>query len=214
MQQPTSRKTHVIFDVDGLLLDTEKFYTIANQKTLERFGHDFTWELKEMMMGRSQKDAVSLLIQRLGLSVTVDEYLMPGAERLVRHLHKHRIPMAVCTGSRRSQFILKTQNHHDFFLLFSHIVCNPDDSEVKRGKPFPDCFLVIASRFSEAPSPQNVLVFEDGKNGVEAAVNAGMQVVMVPDPRVDEEVRHKATLAIPSLLEFTPSLFSLPSFDD
>lgn len=58
-----------------------------------------------------------------------------------------------------------------------------------------------------------VLVIEDAPNGVVAAVSAGMQVVMVPDPNVPEEMRQDATIVLDSLTEFKPEDFGLPSFE-
>ncbi|KAH8037527.1 hypothetical protein HPB51_011911 [Rhipicephalus microplus] len=120
--------------------------------------------------------------------------------------------MAIATGSAAPLFDLKLTRHHDVLALFHHVVCAGENPEVKRGKPHPDIFLVAASRFDGKPPSEKVLVFEDAVNGVTAALAAGMQVVMVPDPRIDEEHRRKATTCVTSLLEFKPELFGLPAF--
>ncbi|KRX91435.1 Pseudouridine-5'-monophosphatase [Trichinella pseudospiralis] len=220
--------SHVIFDMDGLLLNTEDYYTEAQDTYLRKFGKTFTWELKCRQMGRTQREGFQLVIDEYKLPVSLDEMLvevhshlemlfphcqlMPGAERLVNHLHNHRIPMALCTGSTEHCYRIKSQNHQQVFSKFHHYLFTSDDPEVKHGKPNPDCFLICNSRFAEPPPVENVLVFEDAINGVEAALKAGMQVVMVPDHRMSTELRERATLCIDSLLDFSPEQFGLPSF--
>lgn len=81
-----------------------------------------------------------------------------GAERLIRHLHKHKIPIALATSSSADSYNLKTQNHQSLFSLFLHKVTGSSDPDVKRGKPNPDIFLVCASRFSDKPLPQEVIL--------------------------------------------------------
>ena len=82
-----------------------------------------------------------------------------GAEQLVRHFHKHGVPIAVATSSSQESVDLKLRNHKELFSLFNHIVCASSDPEVKRGKPNPDIFLICASRFPDAPAPVKVYLF-------------------------------------------------------
>ncbi|CAI5988210.1 unnamed protein product [Closterium sp. NIES-64] len=185
------RITHVIFDMDGLILDTEGLYTVAQQRILSRFKREFTWALKVKMMGKKAAEAAKVVIEELGLQgeISAEEFLkereallreefphcklLPGAERLIWHLHAHNIPMAIGTGSHKIHFGLKTANHTALFSLMRHSVLG-DDPEVVNGKPAPDVFRVAAARFDPPPSPDNVLVFEDAPLGVDAARNAGM----------------------------------------
>merc|ERR1712139_137014 len=89
--------------------------------------------------------------------------LLPGVERLVRHLHHHGIPMAVATSSHRRHFDLKTTLHRELFGLMHHIVTG---DQVKKSEPDPEIFNVAAGLFDgQAPESIRVLVFEDAPNG-------------------------------------------------
>ncbi|EPB75960.1 HAD hydrolase, family IA, variant 3 [Ancylostoma ceylanicum] len=197
MEVPKPAVTHIIFDFDGLLVDTEPCYTIANQAILGRYGREFTVEMKGMMMGRKPLEAIIWLLEEVGLAdqITPEEYAthydvmlgemfkkcraLPGAERLVRH--------------------------------FANKVLSGDDESIKRGKPHPDGFLETMKRFPERPSSaSSVLVFEDAPNGVKAAFAAGMQCVMVPDEMFHEEAKTlSADRILSSLEEFRPEEFEM-----
>lgn len=141
--------------------------------------------------------------------------MMPGAERIIKHLSSKQVPIAIATGAAQTAFERKTGHLGDILRKpFSHHVYAGSDPEVKCGKPKPDVFLVAAKRFKTPPKDmQNVLVFEDAINGVKAALAAGMQVILVPDPRLDlSQIQVKPTQILSSLDKFQPELYSLPPF--
>ncbi|KAH6835402.1 Haloacid dehalogenase-like hydrolase superfamily protein [Perilla frutescens var. hirtella] len=223
--------THVIFDMDGLLIDTEKFYTEVQEIILARYNKTFDWSLKAKMMGKKAIEAARVFVEDTGISdsLSAEDFLveredmlrtmfptcevMPGARRLIQHLHATGVPICVATGSHRRHFDLKTQRHGDLFSLMHHVVLG-DDPEVKQGKPSPDVFLAAAKRFEGGPiDPSKILVFEDAPSGVQAAKNAGMSVVMVPDPRLDSSYHKIADQVLSSLLDFNPSEWGLPPLE-
>ncbi|KAK8741519.1 hypothetical protein OTU49_002256, partial [Cherax quadricarinatus] len=219
-----------VFPNAQLMPDTERLYTDATQAIASQYNKVYTWEIKVQCMGMKGAMAAQCIIDSLHLPLTVDQYLekiisqydtlfpnaqiLPGAEKLVRHLHKHSIPIAIASGGAQDSFELKTTNHKEFVTMFSHVVLASTDPEVQNGKPAPDVFLVCANRFSDTPKPEQCLVFEDAPNGVAAGVAAGMQVVMVPDPRLDDKMTKGASQVLKSLEDFRPELFGLPKYDD
>lgn len=220
--------THCIFDMDGLLLNTELIYTKAFNHITNRYGKEFTWEHKAKTMGFKTKDVAQAVVEMLSLPITAEEFenevvklyqelfpsanMMPGAEQLLKHLKQNNIPIALATSSNKENFELKTQRWKHIFDLFSHKVLGGSDSEVTNGKPAPDIFLIAAKRFSDNPDPSKCLVFEDAPNGVKAALTAGMQVVMVPDPMLPKNYIKNPTLILNSLEKFQPELFGLPPY--
>jgi len=189
--------THVIFDLDGTLVDSEQMYTEATQAVIGEFGVTFDPSIKQRVIGRGATAAAQILIDSLNLPLTPQEFIdrrephlrrlfpnvepLPGVVKLVQALAARGVPMAVATSSPRKLVTLKSQ-HHDWFDAFDVIVCG-DDPRLKRSKPAPDIFLLAAKDLGAEPG--SCLVFEDAPAGVEAAVAAGMQVVAIPMPMMD-----------------------------
>ncbi|XP_037922907.1 probable pseudouridine-5'-phosphatase isoform X2 [Hermetia illucens] len=220
--------THVIFDMDGLLLDTEPIYEGMVRQIAAIYGKPYPYDVRMRIMGTTEQLTAKIAVTELNLPISVEQFLdkftelslvnlgkadlHPGAARLVTHLKNHNIPICLATSSGEDMVKIKTARHMDVFTQFHHKVCGSTDPEVKFGKPAPDIFLVAASRFGDKPQPEDCLVFEDAPNGVKAARAAGMQVVMVPDSRVPQEMREGATQVLNSLEEFKPEDFGLPAF--
>ncbi len=217
----------VIYDMDGLLLNTEPFYTKVSEHIAARYGKVFDWSVKCSMIGKRAEDSARIFTQALGLPMTPAEYLvarqdmldelfpqaepMPGAVRLTGHLHRHRIPQAVATSSDSRHFALKTTRHRQWFAIFDCVVIG-DDPALKRGKPAPDIFLLAAERLAAAP--EKCLVFEDSPVGVKAARAAGMAVIAVPDPHLEPDIFPEADCILRSLVEFDPAAWGLPPYED
>ncbi|MDX1605871.1 MAG: HAD-IA family hydrolase [Candidatus Competibacterales bacterium] len=217
------RISHVIYDMDGLLLDTEPFYTEVTQTIAGRYGRVFDWSVKQHMIGRPALESARYLVQTLDLPLAPEQYLeererllrerfpaaepLPGALELTRHLHAHGVPQAVATSSSTEFFELKTQRHGEWFGLFDQIVTG-DDPAVQRGKPAPDIFLAAARRLNAEPA--QCLVFEDAPSGLRAARAAGMAVVVVPDFNMDRTVYAEADEILDSLIGFRPEHWGLP----
>jgi pseudouridine-5'-monophosphatase len=212
------RAKHVIYDMDGLLLDTERFYTEVTQKIVGRYGKVFDWSVKSHMVGRPAIESARYLVATLDLPIAPEEYLreregllealmptaeaMPGARELTAALARLRVRQAVATSSSRRLFELKTTRHREWFAGFDAIVVG-DDPRIARGKPEPDIFLVAARELGADPA--DCVVLEDAPSGVAAARAAGMQVVAVPYPGMEPERLAAADAVLPSLADLRPA---------
>ncbi|CAD6575292.1 MAG: hypothetical protein CYPHOPRED_005672 [Cyphobasidiales sp. Tagirdzhanova-0007] len=225
----------VIFDMDGLLIDSERVYTLVTNELLAPYGKEVTWELKKGIMGRPGLDAARYLVEYTGIPLSPEEAMrlterrqeelfikvepMPGALKLVAHLATHNVPLAIATGSRQKNFVLKTSHLPELFTHFPKAsIVTADTEQVKKGKPHPDIFLYAAETIGvfDANARAKTLVFEDGIPGVKAARAAGMEVVWVPDDGLLAAASTEivdASLTLKSLQDFRPEDWGLPAYD-
>lgn len=211
----------VLFDLDGVLIDSEPLYTEATQAVVGRFGKVFDWSVKSEIIGRSSLEGALYTIAALSLPLSPEDYLeqrgvhldrlfanvplMPGAAELVQQLDQLGVPIAVATSSTRPLFLQKTAPHA-FFSRFHAVVCG-DDPRVRALKPAPDIFLVAAAELGVAA--ERCLVVEDSLAGVAAARAAGARVVAVPDPHVDASRYTQADRVLASLRQLDLAEFGL-----
>ena len=214
----------ILYDMDGLLLDTENFYTDVTQRIVSRYGKNFDWSIKSQMLGRPALESARTLVRVLELPIRPEDYLterkallnqrfpeaeaMLGAIELTQRMKLAGVPQAVATSSTEEAYTLKTTKYQRWFAEFDAIVTG-DHPDIQNGKPAPDIFLVAARKLGVAPN--ECLVFEDAPAGVEAARAAGMSVVVVPDLQMDQKLVKDADLKLNSLKEFEPSDWSLPN---
>jgi HAD superfamily hydrolase (TIGR01509 family) len=136
--------------------------------------------------------------------------MMPGARRLLDHLHARDVPAALAT-STPSDFLARKMKTHDGWVDRLRVRCTGD--EVARGKPAPDIFLLAAERLGADPA--RCLVVEDTPLGVDAAKAAGMRCVAVPSiPKKRETLYAAADEIVHSLYDLDLERYGLPRFDD
>lgn len=206
--------TAVIFDMDGLMLDSEVIFKAAWQQAGAALGYHLSDELYDSLVGCSNQEVEVVFCQTYGSDFPVLPFrqlwselwekqmqttgvaIKPGLLELLDFLEQHQIPKAVGTSSewKEADLSLKAAG---IFHRFKTIVTV---DQVGAGKPAPDIFLMALKRLGVVP--ENCLVFEDSNAGVKAAHKAGIPVVMVPDLQTpSEESKAIATQIFASLYE-------------
>lgn len=179
----------VIFDMDGLMLDTEPIYRSSLQQAAEELGYGFPDDLYHSFIGRSIPDWRDRLMQIFGADYPhfrdrrrhlwechIRERGVAqkaGLAELLDQLDENQLLKGIATSSSRSDAVFCLR---DLANRFDAIVTG---DEVKRGKPAPDIFLLAAQRL--ALEPEQCLVLEDSEPGAQAALDADMSVIMIPD---------------------------------
>nr|XP_027205613.1 pseudouridine-5'-phosphatase-like [Dermatophagoides pteronyssinus] len=236
--------THVIFDLDGTLIDSEKHLFQSTNDVLNEFGKTFDWNIRSKTLGLHLQKSAPIIIEHFNLSIEPIDYidkvllrfksyvqgdnggygiqLLPGVKRLVTHLSRHNIPMAICTGCKEDTFRYKTQPFGDFFRsgnLFHHFVIAGSDPEIgEQNKPNPLPYLICIERFNENGhriNPKQVLAFEDSPTGLQSAIDAGCQTIFIPDPKLDlNSLPVQPSIILKSMEHFQPEKFGLPPFNE
>jgi len=201
----------VIFDFDGVIVDTEPLHYAAFQRTLEPLGLHFTWEeYVETYIGFDDRDAFRYAFSSHGTPLSPETLhglieqkalffaevirsgvsAYPGVLDLISHLHEHKSPLAICSGALRSDIdpILSMLGISDYF----DVIVTADD--VAASKPDPECYQLTFQRLQSAHqysfTKDSTLVIEDTPAGITAAKAAGLTVCAVtnsyPAARLDQ----------------------------
>jgi HAD superfamily hydrolase (TIGR01509 family) len=211
----------VVFDMDGLLLDTEVLYREVMAEACSELGRDMAVEFHSRLIGVPKDRGAQILLGHFGPDFPIAvfhehtaaafaarcEHAVPvkkGAHELLRELDRRNIPAAVATSTHREAALDHLQKAGLLGMLATVVTRN----DVEHGKPHPDSFLTAARRLEV--DPRTCWALEDSHNGVRAANAAGMATIMVPDLlEPTEEISKLCVAVLPSLVHVLGQLNQL-----
>ncbi|ASR38763.1 HAD family hydrolase [Prauserella marina] len=211
----------VVFDLDGVLVDSEKLWDDVRRSVVAEHGGTWEEEATRALQGMSTPEWADYLVTRLGTKLTpeqvaetvvermTDNYsgrppLLPDAEETVRAVAE-RHPVAIASSS--PPVLINT--FLDATNLSGLVPVAISSEQVRAGKPAPDVYLAAAARLGI--SPENCAAVEDSTNGLRAALAAGMTVIGVPNPHFppDPSVLAKAAAVLDGVGELPSALAAL-----
>lgn len=183
-----NRSKGIIFDLDGVIVDTAKFHYLAWRQLANDLGFDITEEQNEQLKGVSRVHSLEKILGWGNVSLTQDQFMeqmaikndnylsyistmtakdiLPGVSKIMDYLIENKVPVALGSASKNARSILEKVDLHR---QFDAVV---DGNDVSKAKPDPEVFLIAAEKLKV--EPQNCIVFEDSLAGVQAANIAGM----------------------------------------
>lgn len=204
----------VIFDMDGVIVDTEPIYGRVEKEMFSDLGLDIPDDECSTFVGTSNRDMWNLLREKYKISLSVDELckieednyisalktcgeaiLVPGVKELIKELHNNGVKIALATSSVRNTAdkVLKT------FRLEGYFEAVAGGDEVERSKPSPDLYMTAVRRLSL--EPEQCIAIEDSKNGVRAAKAAGLKCVAYRNPNSGSQDTSCADAIVDSIKE-------------
>lgn len=200
----------VVFDLDGLMLNTEDVFDLAGRQLLARRGLRMTDEIHHSMLGRRPDEAFQAMKDLTGINDDIEDLknetrelfstlaadhlnVMPGLLSLLNFIERPALPKAVATSSPRD-YMENLLGRFDLLARFS-ITLTAED--VTHGKPHPEIYLKASELLNVDPA--GVLVLEDSETGTRAAAAAGAFVVSVPNVHTAAGDFSMASLVIDSL---------------
>ena len=192
-------KKAVIFDMDGVIFDTERVYLEIWQSVFEKYCYKMTKELYVNVMGTGRKNVIKTFLENFGDDLPIEKMyeekdnqlfyiienqgipLKEGVKELFSMLKEKNYKIALATSAKRER-VEKQIKDKWLKESFDAIVCGDD---VEKGKPSPDIFLKAAKKIDV--EPENCFVVEDSPAGIKAAFSGGMKGIHVEDLKVADE---------------------------
>ena len=192
-------KKAVIFDMDGVIFDTEKVYLDIWIEVFEKYGYKMTKELYVNVMGTGRKNVIKTFLENFGDDLPIEKMyeekdnqlfyiienqgipLKEGVKELFSMLKEKNYKIALATSAKRER-VEKQIKDKWLKESFDAIVCGDD---VEKGKPSPDIFLKAAKKIDV--EPENCFVVEDSPAGIKAAFSGGMKGIHVQDLKVADK---------------------------
>lgn len=184
-------KQGAIFDMDGLLFDTERMYRDSWKQSAQQFGLVHNPDFPRAVCGSSGAHMREIILQyypQVDAKAFADDCILrverelethvpekAGVRDILQYFKKHGVRVAVASSSKRAT-VLHNLKQADILSYFDVIVSG---DQVTHGKPAPDIFLLAAQQIG--CEPENCYVFEDGTNGIRAGAAAGCTTIMIPD---------------------------------
>jgi len=210
----------VIFDLDGLLIETEIVSYKIYKELLQKYGYEFSVEeYTRTYSGKTEIRNVMTLIENYQLPWTVEQglseilrvedrmisegiALKKGARELLSYLKENNFKTAIATSSTRDRAIT-ILNQHNFVKYFDEFVFA---EELTNGKPNPEVFIKACEKIRERP--ENCLVLEDSEAGIQAAYTANIPVICIPDLKMPAQEYLNKTRAVLTSLDKVIELLS------
>jgi HAD superfamily hydrolase (TIGR01509 family) len=207
----------VVFDLDGVIVDSEHVWDEARQRLAEERGGRWHDQASRDMMGMSSVEWSRYMHDVIGLAESPEEINAEVVRRLVA-VYRDELPLldgaveAVEALGRRWPLGLASSSNRELIDLVLRVsgldqrfAATVSSEEVPRGKPAPDVYLEAARRLGAAA--ERCAAVEDSENGIRSAKAAGMRVVAIPNPRYPpaEDALAAADIVLPSVAALTPA---------
>jgi len=203
----------IIFDMDGVIIDSERLHLKINRELAEEFGGKLSQEEREAILGKTDYDIWSNLKKRFNMKPSVEQLIEMKKQRFLKNIHQvklvdHFFEFMLAAYNANYLLALASSNNRaivdkvlEKFELMKYLKVAISGEDVIKGKPDPEIFLKTASMLGVKPS--NCLVIEDASNGVQAAKAAGMKCIGYKSATSRNQDFSTADLVVESLGELS-----------